>query len=165
MDPPASTLRTPGPADAAALAALHNETWRETYGQQMPAAAFGERARRSRLAMWRGILDLPAQVGTLRVAEVEGELVGFAGAAPLADGDAAHRVELRMLYVRAAFHGTGTGQQLLDSVIGDKPAFLWVARDNPRARRFYERNGFIADGGERLEQGSAAGLVTVRLVR
>lgn len=165
MDPPAFTLRTPGPADAAALADLHIETWRETYGQQMPAAAFGERARQSRLDMWQGMLDFPGQVGTLRVAEVEGELVGFAGAAPSTDGDAAHRLELRMLYVRAAFHGTGAGQQLLDSVIGDKSAFLWVAKDNPRARRFYVRNGFIADGGERLEQGSAAGLVAVRLVR
>jgi hypothetical protein len=29
------------------------------------------------------------------------------------------------------------------------PVALWVLRDNVRARRFYERAGFIADGTEK----------------
>jgi RimJ/RimL family protein N-acetyltransferase len=35
---------------------------------------------------------------------------------------------------------------LRDAAIGDAPAYLFVADDNPRATRFYERNGFEFDG-------------------
>lgn len=61
----------------------------------------------------------------------------------------------------ADLHGTGAGQLLLDAVLGDSPALLWVAKDNPRARRFYARNGFAADGAEE----EAMGLTVVRMVR
>ncbi|MCS6582511.1 GNAT family N-acetyltransferase [Curtobacterium citreum] len=53
-------------------------------------------------------------------------------------------------------------QALLDTVLADRPASLWVAADNPRAHAFYRRNGFTPDGAE-----SAFGPIprTVRLVR
>lgn len=161
MNPPAFTLRIPGPADAAGLADLHVETWRETYGSQMPASAFDDAARAARLEMWQGTLNLPNPAGTLQVAEAAGKLIGFAGAMPSKDREAVRDLHLRMLYVLADFHGTGAGQQLLDAVIGDSPALLWVAEDNLRARRFYERNGFAADGA----QEEMMGLIAVRMVR
>lgn len=40
MTSPALALRAPSPADAAALADLHVEVWRETYERQLPASAF-----------------------------------------------------------------------------------------------------------------------------
>ena len=73
-------------------------------------------------------------------------------------------VELTTLYLRAARHGSGLGQELLDAVLGDRPASLWVAEDNPRARRFYARNGFAPDGA-RQTLALWEGLVEVRLVR
>ncbi|PZE62480.1 GNAT family N-acetyltransferase [Curtobacterium sp. MCLR17_044] len=53
-------------------------------------------------------------------------------------------------------------QALLDTVLADRPASLWVAADNLRAHAFYRRNGFTPDGAE-----SAFGPIprTVRLVR
>jgi hypothetical protein len=33
--------------------------------------------------------------------------------------------------------------------IGDAPAYLWSAEDNPRAQAFYLRNGFGDDGTRR----------------
>jgi hypothetical protein len=56
------------------------------------------------------------------------------------------------------------GQRLLDAVIGDRAAFLWVFRDNPRARAFYRRNGFVADGAEQVED-FFGGPVEIRMVR
>lgn len=55
-------------------------------------------------------------------------------------------------------------QVLLDTVVTPRtPAQLWVAESNPRARRFYEKNGFLPDGArfvvERLD------LAELRLVR
>jgi RimJ/RimL family protein N-acetyltransferase len=39
-----------------------------------------------------------------------------------------------------------------------------VAKDNARARRFYEKNGFTADGTEHVDQ-DLDGLVEIRMVR
>ena len=55
--------------------------------------------------------------------------------------DAPRDLELESLYVLASRHGSGAGQSLLDAVISDRPAYLWVADNNPRARAFYTRNG------------------------
>jgi hypothetical protein len=39
----------------------------------------------------------------------------------------------------------------ISSVAGGAPeAVLWVGRDNDRARRFYEREGWFAEGESRL---------------
>ena len=42
-----------------------------------------------------------------------------------------------------ALHGCGVAAGLLVRlVVGDRPAYLWVFEDNPRARAFYARHGF-----------------------
>ena len=44
------------------------------------------------------------------------------------------------------------------------PAELWVASGNPRAVRFYERNGFTPDGT--TDDGSAfGGIAALRMLR
>jgi GNAT superfamily N-acetyltransferase len=54
------------------------------------------------------------------------------------------------IYQYARAHGTGTGQALLEAAVGDRPAYLWTAEDNPRALAFYTRNGFIPDGTRKI---------------
>ncbi|GAA3074505.1 hypothetical protein [Actinocorallia glomerata] len=49
-------------------------------------------------------------------------------------------------------------------IIVRPPAQLWVAAENPRARRFYERQGFRADGAEVVDD-DAEGLREIRMVR
>ena len=61
-------------------------------------------------------------------------------------------------------HGSGAGQALLDAVVGSEPCQLWVARENPRAHRFYRRNGFVPDGTERQDE-RAGGLWVLHWVR
>lgn len=54
---------------------------------------------------------------------------------------------LSHLYTVPGVHGSGLGQRLLDALLpGGRPAYLWVFLENPRAVRFYERNGFGFDG-------------------
>ena len=51
--------------------------------------------------------------------------------------------------------GTGLGAAMLSEAlrqIGEKPVFLWAFRENQRARRFYEKQGFSWDGTERISE-------------
>ena len=66
---------------------------------------------------------------------------------------------------RRGFSGNGIGQQLLERVLSESPRLeLWTFARNAGARRFYERNGFVAvefgDGG-----GNEEGEADVRYVR
>ena len=60
--------------------------------------------------------------------------------------------------------GSGAGQELLYAVLSDEPGSLWVWEDNPRARAFYERNGFVLDGA-RQPTGFDTGGEEVRMLR
>lgn len=53
---------------------------------------------------------------------------------------------LDKLYLLPQVQGTGLGQAMLDIAIGDRPAYLWIMAENPRAERFYARNGFVHEG-------------------
>jgi 2-(1,2-epoxy-1,2-dihydrophenyl)acetyl-CoA isomerase len=53
--------------------------------------------------------------------------------------------------VRRSRYGTGLADRLITTVLGDTAALLWVFEDNPRARAFYTRHGFVADGSRQIE--------------
>ncbi len=151
-------------ADADACASVHHASWVETYSALLPAAHWESDTLERRVDAWRHWLGEGADV---TVAEVVGSVVGFAIGGPgrqVGEHLPVRDAELLSLYVRSAEHGTGVGQELLDAVVAPgRPAQLWVAQDNPRARRFYERNGFRPDGARFDED--ETGLAQVRLVR
>jgi GNAT superfamily N-acetyltransferase len=96
---------------------------------------------------------------------VDGEIVGFVGSGPARDDNPPRDRELLFIYLLDAYHGTGIGQKLFDAAVGDDRVYLWVAKDNPRAHRFYQRNGFVADGAEQLQPFLGEEILEVRLVR
>ena len=62
--------------------------------------------------------------------------------------------------------GSGLGKAMLATAleeIGDRPVYLWAFKENKRARRFYEKNGFHFDGNERVSD--YEGAIEVRYVR
>jgi len=59
--------------------------------------------------------------------------------------------ELSALYVEPGWHGPGLARALVESLLGDAPASLWVAEDNARAQRFYAKLGFAPDGARRVD--------------
>lgn len=69
-------------------------------------------------------------------------------------------IELCDFYVEPVFQGMGIGQELIRYLIQEarsehkKRIFLWVIKDNLSARKFYELNGFVADGQEKLIEGT-----------
>lgn len=164
MIAPPITLRHPEPTDVEPLADVHLRCWQETYAGQLPHAFFGDTAWESRRRTWQAIVNNHGQDMFPWVAEADDHVIGFSMAAHPQEEDDVRDFQLFMLYVLKEFHGTGAGQELMDASLGDEPSQLWMAKDNPRARRFYEKNGFVADGAERIDS-SSNGLKTIRMVR
>jgi len=89
-----------------------------------------------------------------RVAEVEGEVVGYVKLGPSALPIQTNKraLELRQIYVLKGHLGTGIAAGLTEWAIneakrhGFEELYLTVFIDNPRARRFYDRYGFDAVG-------------------
>ncbi|UYQ78958.1 GNAT family N-acetyltransferase [Glutamicibacter sp. JL.03c] len=163
------TLRKPVSKDAVELATLHVECWKQTYSQLLPVGYFTAEHLEQRISMWHRLLgDSHPGVRIAVASDRQDRLVGFSFSAPLPK-DAIHlpdgiERQLYNLYVLNDHHGSGTGQQLLEAVLGDEPAMLWVAEKNPRAIAFYRRNGFAFDG--LVEQDPTAPLITdARMVR
>ncbi|PZU47044.1 MAG: GNAT family N-acetyltransferase [Microbacterium sp.] len=150
----AFTIREPFAEEASAIADVHVATWKEAYSDLLPDDYFSEEYVAGRHRMWQHVLTHPRDDMLVRVAEADGEIVGFAWVGPGegVNGEEAPRERLLYaIYVLAAQYGTGIGQALLDKALGDGPAMLWVAKENPRATAFYLRNGFRFDGVEQVD--------------
>lgn len=156
--------------DAEGIAEVHVATWRETYAGVVPDRLLGAEALEARRRMWSSILSIDPVPGTVVVAERDNRIVGFAFAGSADHPDArrglepARDVHLFSIYALAAEHGGGTGHALLEAVLGDSPAQLWVLSTNDKARTFYERHGFRADGLEIIDP-DLDGLIEIRMVR
>ena len=97
------------------------------------------------------------------VAVDAGGVVGFAVADFVTESDIDIDFQLYAINVRQVYWGSGVAQRLQDRSVGDRAAFLWVLRDNLRARSFYVRNGYRPDGVEKLEEDFGATII--RMVR
>ncbi|HMH59655.1 MAG TPA: GNAT family N-acetyltransferase [Galbitalea sp.] len=130
--------------DAMALGAMHVAAWREAYFPHiLSEASFEVVTPEARGARYVDLLT--ANMGTTWLAIADDEIIGHSTAVA-AEPDAPGDLELVSIYVLAKAYGSGAGQALLDSAIGDRSACLWVAAENPRALSFYRRNGFEAVG-------------------
>lgn len=134
--------------DAAAIAAVHVRTWQAAYEHVFGAERLAglEPAARASLAQ-RAVTN---EDNDVFVAEGDGRIVGFATSGSPED-DLEHR-ELSAIYVLPDAWGTAAARGLMASTLeamrgrGVPDAILWVLQDNPRARRFYEREGWREDG-------------------
>ena len=151
--------------DAEALGRVHAKCWHETYDHLISKAALEKVSARRLAELWTHWASQGPDF-TMRAALVDGEIVGFAGSGPARDKDAPTFRELYFIYLLDAWHGTGLGQKLFDATVEEgQSVYLWVAEDNPRAHRFYTRNGFALDGDSHTEPFLGETLTEVRFVR
>lgn len=160
-----STVRPARESDAAGIAAVHVQAWREAYAHLMPAEFLAALDQGRREAGWRTIIA--DEVTNVLVALDGEQVIGWASAGSRRDGSAPtdRELELEGIYVLASAYGSGAGQQLLDAAVGNDAAFLWMAENNPRAEAFYRRNRFERDGGKKTESFGGASVSVVRLSR
>ncbi|WP_062310837.1 GNAT family N-acetyltransferase [Demequina rhizosphaerae] len=149
--------------DAPAIAHVHLQSWRETYGPVLPADVLAGLDLDARTARWQAILDEGRS--TIHVAVAGGEVVGFASAGDRPDEGGPAPRELEGLYVLARHHGTGEAARLLAEAVGHGPAYLWVWRNNARAIAFYAKHGFVPDGAEDTHTVSGHPIPAIRMVR
>jgi ribosomal protein S18 acetylase RimI-like enzyme len=139
--------------DAAAIADVHVRTWQTAYEHIFDAerlAGIGDRRR----TQWEEWLADPQPGVRVFVAEEAGRVVGFVSVGDSRDEPG--KAELFAIYVLPEAWGSGAGSALMTSALEElrsySSAALWVLEDNPRARRFYEREGWLLDGGRREEE-------------
>ncbi|MEO7071048.1 MAG: GNAT family N-acetyltransferase [Nostocoides sp.] len=113
---------------------------------------------------WRIRLEMDEPDGVVAVGVSPGEeVLGFASGGPSQEADPACAWELYAVNVVRAAYGTGLGHDLVAAVTRDRPSHLWVLVENSRARAFYAKEGYVADGAERMHE--ASGCLEIRMVR
>lgn len=163
-----ATIRRATFADADAIGRVHVRAWQAAYRGVMPDRFLDGLDPAQRAAMWRERLRHDEESVDTLVAIDAGAVVGFAVAGSARDEDAGGAGELHAINLTPEAWGRGIGSELLaasEDVLGAHgydEAFLWVARDNDRARSFYEQHGWVADGGERTAEVLGARVDEVR---
>jgi GNAT superfamily N-acetyltransferase len=156
----ALVIRRAKPADAAEIARVQVQSWREAYAGIVPQPYLDRLSVPAHERHWRQSLGGGEWAF---VAEWERRIIGFAnGGLSRVRRDITG--ELYVLYVLRAFQGRGAGRALFDAChyelarCGHHGLLVWVLADNP-ARGFYERLGghpagenHVLVGGKRLRE-------------
>jgi ribosomal protein S18 acetylase RimI-like enzyme len=156
-----AVIRSATSADLDAIAAVHVAGFRAGNEPHLPPATARRMTAEHSWRTWRSLIEAGPGRGVVLVAQDDGsgQVAGVAAAGPSRQpGD--DEAELYALYVEPDAWGTGHGAAL-DAAArehlceqGFATATLWVLEANERARRFYERRGWQADGERRDHLGS-----------
>ncbi|GAB3417405.1 GNAT family N-acetyltransferase [Flindersiella endophytica] len=146
------TLRPAGSGDSPAVARIWHDGWPDGHLGHVPDELVAARTAESfhRRAAER--------VADTTIATVGDDVAGFV----MVVDD-----EVEQVYVSSTHRGTGIAGLLLAEaerqvrVAGHKQAWLAVVAGNARARRFYERNGWVDDGAFDYQAGGAGEPITV----
>jgi ribosomal protein S18 acetylase RimI-like enzyme len=151
------TVRAAKLADAAAIAAVHRESWRTTYAGILPLAVIARESGRKSEAMWRRRLAVKRADAATFIAERAGHgIVGFASCGEAREPLEGLDAEVYALYVLQQHQQRGVGRELVRACArhfvrqGLFGFYLWVLKAN-RARLFYEALGG-AESGEKVER-------------
>ena len=107
--------------------------------------------------------ELADEASIFLIAEIDGAPAGYAKlvVGHIEPGVTAERpIELNRLYSHQEYIGKGVGQNLMDACfeqakgLGHDIMWLGVWEFNPRAQRFYEKNGFRIVGNHTFQLGS-----------
>jgi ribosomal protein S18 acetylase RimI-like enzyme len=148
-------IRAAQPADAAAVAHIHVESWKVAYRGIMPDEVIARTDLAYRTRFWAD--RIATREWPVCVIEEGGELVAFCQMVPSPDPDDDPKTVGHITSIHALPHlrGRGYGRALLDHAFaefrrrGFREVTLWVLEENASARRFYERLGFREDGGRK----------------
>lgn len=141
-------IRPVAMSDVENIGSIHVESWHETYRGLIPDAVLDSVTVCARVAMWRNTIEHHSATTPIFVAEVAaGDIVGFAAGGPSHDPSLGCDAEVYAIYILHREQGKGCGRALMRELAGalQERHFasfcLWVFRDNPSARGFYERLG------------------------
>jgi GNAT superfamily N-acetyltransferase len=145
-------------ADARTIAAIHVASWRAAYRGLLPDTTLDELTIEGRQRDWQEWLAQGGERRHTLVAERDGKVEAFCTLEmPSREEDEPDGVAgIPALYAHPNSFGGGAGPALMDAAIeamrkrGFRESILWMLEGNGRAQTFYERRGWIRDGGARL---------------
>ncbi len=139
------TIRKASPGDAAVIAHIYTETWRDTYAGMIPDRVLLSMSDRRHSTQWARSLSGSRELAM--VAEDDGNgIIGFGSCGPVKEQKLGAAGEIYTLYVLPDFQGLGFGKRLLAALFqslvdtGQDSALIWVLAPNP-ARFFYQAMG------------------------
>ena len=141
------TIRKATIEDAAEIANVQINSWREAYKGLLPQNLLDERPLKfkNRYELWKRVTQKSEQV--ILVAEsMEHGVVGFINGASGRDKDLKDWCEVWCIYLLEKYHGKKIGLNLLKQYFdvqikkGFTKGYLWVLLDNPTIS-FYEKTG------------------------
>lgn len=165
---PEATIRPAVVEDAEAIARVHLASWREAYRGVVPPERLAAVDESERARQWREAIE--SRHGSVLVADLDGEIVGFAHVGHSRDEDAGSGThEIYAIFLEPSAWGRGAARELMRSLLAalpeNAPVTLWALADNERARHFYRRHGFSPDGVERMETAGDRSYLEVRYRR
>lgn len=134
--------------DAEGIARVHVKGWQEAYVGHLPQHVLDRQSVPSRLRMWSGLLQEPADSRWTFVAiDPAAGIVGFVGGIRAKPAIYGPSFKVPVLYVLQSHLRRGLGRQLMHALgramaqHGTGEVALWSLASNKAARAFYERIG------------------------
>lgn len=159
---PAALIRAARAADAAGIARVHVETWRDAYAGLLPDKHLLRLNAQTHAMAWsRSLSHVEGPRHTL-VAIADEEVVGFANFGSAREGCPSGEGEVFMLYVATDWRDQGIGRQLVLASfealkeMGRDAVSIWCLAENTSAIGFYRRlNGKRIPAGRQENVGGA----------
>lgn len=161
--------------DAEAIARMHFQSWIDTYTDIQPGITeewvknyasprIENEGIESRKQLIKKVEGDPSHNLYYLAKGSSGEILGFIGAQKDSESQ-----ELGGLYVDKAYQGKGVAQSLMQKFMEwidiEEEVFLWVAKYNPRAIRFYEKYGFkLVEGSDKPHKENSP-LIIIKMIR
>src|SRR5918993_729109 len=148
-------IRRAKPADAAAIAATHDQSWRTTYQGIIPGLELDKLINRRGADWWENSIRKGSRIALL----VFGDTVaGYANYGRNRARSLFYDGEIYELYLKPEFQGLGFGRRLFTAARRDlaqsglKSLVVWALSDNEPAMEFYRALGgrMVARSSERF---------------
>ncbi|MBR4461290.1 MAG: GNAT family N-acetyltransferase [Erysipelotrichaceae bacterium] len=104
----------------------------------------------------------------LLIAKDHDRIIAFVSYGDCRDEDLSDTGEVYAIYVLEEYYGQGIGSRLMEAAmeeLKDRSAIaVWVLKDNEKAIRFYEHQGFHSDGKEVIKK-LGSPVAVIRMIR
>jgi ribosomal protein S18 acetylase RimI-like enzyme len=150
-------IREANHQDAAEIANVHINSWREAYVGLLPQEFLDDRPLffKNRYQLWKKVTRDEEQVTFVAECSENG-IVGFVNGKTARDPEYKDHAEVYAIYLLKKYHHQGLGFQLLKNYFdvfkarGFTKAYLWVLDGNPTIE-FYKKAGGVYKGHSKEE--------------
>ena len=157
----APLIRRAQESDIPRLALLHSAAWPELYSAVLPPSVLASLNPTTMAGLWAKFIARGEDY-VQYVAEIGGQVVGFAGVGPGREPGYELGRELYFIYVIPEYRRGTVGKTLLKKCDVD---YLWVAESNRTAQQFYRKLKYFPDSVRRTGSLFGVDLPEMRMAR